>query len=138
MTKEKYFVTIALDVKRKPKERIIAINRIDNQRVLNKIATHDNDAKIRFEAVKRITKERYLKSIARYDEKMHIKIAAVERIKDSYLLYQIAKDHKKYDSAVRKRAFELQTNATYIKELSANEFVKKGYGLDKIVITKFI
>lgn len=121
MTKDKYYIKIALDNKRKQKERIIAIHQIQNQRVLYKIAIHEDNAKIRLEAVKEITNDNYLKSIARYDGKMQIRIAAVERIKDSYLLYKIAKSKKKYDYAVRRRAMELQRNTTYLKMLAEDK-----------------
>jgi len=107
---------IALDNKRKPKDRIIAIHRIKNERVLYKIAMRDSNPSIRLEAVKEITKDSYLKSIARYDEKMQVRIAAVQRIKSQYLLYKIVKS-KKYDGAIRSLAKRLQKDPLYIQKL---------------------
>lgn len=116
MTNDKYYIKIALNTKRKAKERIIAIHQIKEQRVLFKIVMRDDNPIIRMEAVKEITNDKYLRIIAKYDEKVYIRIAAIARIKSSYILYKIAKSNK-YDYVVRRQAIERQRNPEYIEKL---------------------
>ena len=90
------YTKIAMNEKRKLKERIVAIHRIENERTLYKLATRDKLCMIRLEAVKVISKERYLKNIAKYDENATVRLNAVKKISDNAILYSIAiKDKSK-------------------------------------------
>lgn len=109
------YTKIAMNEKRKLKERIVAIHRIESERTLYKLATRAKSCVIRLQALNGINKKRYLENIAKYDENATVRVNAVKKISDNALLYSIAiKDKSK---TVASLAISKITSEYYLKKI---------------------
>ena len=99
--------------------RLMALEKIDDLKIIRKIAVRNNYSEVRLEAMKRTGDEELFRRIARQDNKPENRIFALNNIDDQKVISQVARYDK--DKTVRLVAIDKLLNKSILKRIAKNE-----------------